>query len=940
MKELEKYISPFTERLFPEFYREEGQMFISFVKAYYEWLESENQIYYHARRLPDYRDIDKVIEDFIVFFKQKYLSNIQFTTASNKQLFIKNSLDFYRSKGTPRAIDLFFKLIHGLEAQVYYPSDDLFRLSDNEWVDVQYLEVVESPTNIQMVGEIIRGNKTGAEAYVERLVKVKKDTRFISVLYLANVTETNFKTGEQVSTLFKDTNVTTKIVGSLSKFSINRSDSGFELGETTYVEDGAGKKGIGRITDVTSYVGVIDFELLDGGWGYTANAEIIGSDRVLITRDYTIEGVTGSFYPDGNDFLYRRTPVMQFENVKQDLLSVDYDATVADPEEFSIGETVTSYDVGNNITFTGTIVSSTYEAGDTEGTIVVNYSSNTYSAGNLGDEIYLTGNTFVSNVVSSTSVSASANVIGYSNTATITYDSSGGVLNAGDILEQYYTINTDAGGNYRKLFANCTVSKAYSNIELGESYADIVYGVGCIRTDYPLERERDGVSFPAIGAGNFSNTNLGIINIVNTFYNGSCYVQDALGNPVETSFNITTISGFETEANFEIVGYNEEVIIPESFNDTLISAIPESTIIGSNLYQVNNNFDRGFNDTLVQTLGPWEDITIGSIEGIVSRNPGRGYAADPFFIIYEPRMYHIEKYDFFAEYELPPGSTQGLNFNIGEALIGQTSGTRGRLRVHDRENLTLKITRLDLDNNFIPGEIVTSEDTNFSATIIEGPPEYYNGTYVERREQRTGLNAIVKSEAFTGDGFATAVEVVDSGFGYFEEEDLTLVSSDDSSKTISVTGYLGKQGVGIGYHTNRRSFLSSDKYLQDNDFYQEYSYKVLTALPFDAYKDTLIKVLHVAGTKPFGGYLATTDVKLDILSSSESIDFELKSTVALLNENIFYSPTIIISASQDVIFEDEDVFFSPTVRNQILEQQYTFIDADDFVTYPHVISNA
>jgi len=267
MKELEKYISPFTERLFPEFYREEGQMFISFVKAYYEWLESENQIYYHARRLPDYRDIDKVIEDFIVFFKQKYLSNIQFTTASNKQLFIKNSLDFYRSKGTPRAIDLFFKLIHGLEAQVYYPSDDLFRLSDNEWVDVQYLEVVESPTNIQMVGEIIRGNKTGAEAYVERLVKVKKDTRFISVLYLANVTETNFKTGEQVSTLFKDTNVTTKIVGSLSKFSINRSDSGFELGETTYVEDGAGKKGIGRITDVTSYVGVIDFELLDGGWG-------------------------------------------------------------------------------------------------------------------------------------------------------------------------------------------------------------------------------------------------------------------------------------------------------------------------------------------------------------------------------------------------------------------------------------------------------------------------------------------------------------------------------------------------------------------------------------------------------------------------------------------------------------------------------------------------
>src|SRR5210317_606 len=86
---------------------------------------------YQSRKLPDYRDIDKTIDQFIIHFKEKYLVNVQFTTASNKQLFIKNSLDFYRAKGTERAVDLFFKLIHGFGAKVYYPGDDGFKASDN-----------------------------------------------------------------------------------------------------------------------------------------------------------------------------------------------------------------------------------------------------------------------------------------------------------------------------------------------------------------------------------------------------------------------------------------------------------------------------------------------------------------------------------------------------------------------------------------------------------------------------------------------------------------------------------------------------------------------------------------------------------------------------------------------------------------------------------------
>ena len=111
MKDIEKLISPLVENQFPSFYKEEGPQFIAFIKAYYEWMEQTGNITNMTRSLPSFRDIDTTLEEFIVQFKEKYLKNIQFDTATNKRLLVKNSLDLYRSKGTERSVDLFFNFI-------------------------------------------------------------------------------------------------------------------------------------------------------------------------------------------------------------------------------------------------------------------------------------------------------------------------------------------------------------------------------------------------------------------------------------------------------------------------------------------------------------------------------------------------------------------------------------------------------------------------------------------------------------------------------------------------------------------------------------------------------------------------------------------------------------------------------------------------------------
>lgn len=899
MKYIEKYISPLIKNQFPDFYNEEGPMFIAFVKAYYEWLENNFQeiaveddtgfeigdiieqgasrgkivtkygiyflveiftdepfkcntlcndltlarstsggvsfisiqrkynVEYLARRLPEYRDVDKTIDNFIVDFKNKYLPDIQFTTASNKQLFIKNSLDFYRAKGTERAVDLFFKLIYGFEAKVYYPGDDIFKPSDNEWVNVEYLEIEEAPENVQFVGQIIVGAKTAASAYVERLVRMRKGARYISIIYLSNVSG-SFQTDETVYTIHLSTNVTTRILGSLTSLEIVSTDSGFILGETLTAVDGAGKSAKARVSGVEDKVGVVNFELLQGGWGYSNNAIVLGSDRVLRLNNITIENL---------DLLNLNDPFYQFETIKQDLVYFEVDTLLP------LNSTVTGYDVLDAITFNGIVVNSN----DTTSSIVVNYNAATTDTALLLTtiELYTSGNVMSTSILSTNNnVSATANTIAFSDTATFKYTGVS-TITAGDTL---YQLNDE-----NQIFANAEVQFSYTDSLTNDRFVDVIRDTGVFRTNKPLISLNDGSVY---NITQMSNTLVGVIDIVNTFYNNANTYSETSG-----TYSDTTGLSYETKASFDIFSYNNTAEYIDLYSADRISEVPGVTLIDDEAYGLSGDPSLGYS-SIISDASVFTNVELGSIEAIITRNPGNGYPTDPFYVVYDPASYHLERYDYIMQYV-----ESDKNFLIGETIIGQTSAARGIITHHSINNKSLRATRINLAadlttaDDFIINEIIQGEDSGFSATLER--------VVENRRKPRTGLNASVLSEAQSGGGYASIIQIIDSGFGYYDEEFLTLVSINDENKRITAKAYLGKQGIGTGYHTNNKSFLSSNKYLHDNDFYQEYSYQVLTSMPFEIYKKTLIDVLHVAGTKPFGSYSSSTESAIEFDVDSE-----------------------------------------------------------------------
>ena len=374
MREIQAKIAPLIKNLFPSFYLDEGEDFVAFVEAYYEWLESNHQQLelrantnfkvgdtllqgnttgtvvavegnnalvsvdnfdafrcnvlcdeylpvssssggntyiekqyklspnYYGRKLFEMRDIDQTLDQFIVHFKEKYLKNIEFDTNTNKRLLVKNSFDLYRSKGTERSIDLFFRLIYGSTATVYYPGEDVMRLSAAQWYKPLYLEITNSPRTISLVGKQITGVTSGATAFVEKYIKRRVRGGFAYVLYISNVSGTfqNKELLADATGVFQDL---PNIIGSLTGLTVTGGSKLFAVGDIVTFTSVKGDEATGRVSSITNKTGVVDFIFNDSGWGYTvsgpasnySNNELLDRSQVIVsTKVLTLSNVVTS----------------------------------------------------------------------------------------------------------------------------------------------------------------------------------------------------------------------------------------------------------------------------------------------------------------------------------------------------------------------------------------------------------------------------------------------------------------------------------------------------------------------------------------------------------------------------------------------------------------------------------------------------------------------
>jgi len=129
-----------VNRQLPEFIRDEYPKFITFLEAYYEFLEAQantavtsNNLVTTAKSLRYISDVDESIDDFEKNFYNTYAAIVPLDVQANKALLFKQLLPLYRTKGSENSFKLLFQLVFGEDIDVILPKNNVLRASASNW---------------------------------------------------------------------------------------------------------------------------------------------------------------------------------------------------------------------------------------------------------------------------------------------------------------------------------------------------------------------------------------------------------------------------------------------------------------------------------------------------------------------------------------------------------------------------------------------------------------------------------------------------------------------------------------------------------------------------------------------------------------------------------------------------------------------------------------
>lgn len=824
----EKTVSNLIESHFPFFIQDEGPLFVEFVKQYYKWAETEGGFVKEVRSIPEYKDIDATTNEFLVYFKEKYLKNIQFNTAASTKRMVKHSLDLYRSKGTPRAIDLLFKVVFDAPAEVYLPSRDIFKLSSGDFYEQYYLEVSPAPINITFVGKQIVGVQTGATAFVEKLVRKKVKGVYTEVFTISNLRENvHFLTGEKVK-LASQISVkdNPRVIGSLTKVTVITGSRDFEVGDIVNINSELGLGAKGRVLDVDEVTGRVEFTLVDGGFGYSSNAAVYISEKVLRLANVQ---VNTAYSPD-------------YYFIDYDTINAPQAKINVIGDDFNLGDNVYTYYTNTDIKGYG-IVQGIVGNTTTSNLFVSVLSGNLECGGVDGVNAYYTeGNAVSANidVGGYTDTSAQGTIIGTKPTITINYAQTNPFAN-GETVYQLSDegLRTATGKVIDITYSTFTGTITVNDIDGLFDPQKTLYG-----TTSETEAIVTGINIDVgIVLSNLevyeSNTEFQFYSNVGNYVYSNSFTGNTYSNATITSISTGALASFEisnTFANPELIEINTDFV-----NGYLTTALSAAD------YELKLDLVTDVDTVLADALN-FDEITIGTIKYLYNINNGVDYNIAPIIKIDEPLISSYNKKDVILRIA---NSTGG--FFINELVRQPNTGALGQVKSSNSTIVSLRL--LNFENSF--SNTVANTDIVGVGSSSVATVQY---VYEDPTTKPMGLNAVVEAEVVSLQGSVAALEVIDSGVGYKHNELGTFESEDGQrvGTTLMLLGTRtantdtqGREGKSLGRYRNQNGFLSADKKIQDSFYYQEFSYEIRSSVTLDKYEAMLKQLLHVAGTKYF-----------------------------------------------------------------------------------------
>ena len=847
-----------------------------------------------TKTFSDLINSDETSTGLLNAFKKELYPNIRDSATGDLKFFIKHLKEFYRSRGSEKSFRTLFRLLWGQEQlEFYYPKVDLLKVSDGNWQQDIVLQLDYDTSYNDFNGLTITGATSGSSAFVSKITTRKVGSITIMELVLTNE-DGEFTIGETISaTLVSESILTAIVTGQVVGFTIVDGGTGYDVGDTISIEsdtvrlsletvtiggigyDGQLLQEDGTVPTAASYFsetsaeGVVLTEELPEfiGYGATANVSSTSSDQVTIMN---ITGGGSGFQPEDTfTFDNTDTNVVVTAGAVVKTISNPYTQTVITTNLYEAIQTSTFNVVGATtaLPFSVAVVggylignNETYASATKTGAVVTMSSQELQVYDDSNEEFR---------------VQLEESISGY---LLIDATDDAGSENAGEsILNEDTAPLAFADDDTLYLFDEDGVAIAGATTAVidDSSITNPTSDISINAADY-------NANFVTL-TGTYSRTSNTVTATVTAGHNLTQYftINNAFSSDPAAEYILTDNATWPSASKkFTVVRY-------DSANKRVFGHSTLGTFSnGNTVYLVNPNgtgqmsLETVLDGTLLQEDGVpatddaylgtsstegnvnHEEITVDVDGGtalssvITSQNPTIDFTADTTGTI-------VGTADDLASY-IP---TSIANSSVFTFTTTATSGTAaGTISLISNANNVFQSAMLTESQTFgtINSIAITSHGSGYEAIPTASASNDY---YASRYEVDTtnggflGRNATISIGALGG--AVTGVNITDSGFGYMTDPTI-IVPVNSTPAILAPTMAVTKTKTGA--HVGESGFPSSSKKLQDNDYYQDFSYVLQTTDSIDVWKQDVLKLLHPAGFKLFG------EVAIATLLNSQMFD--------------------------------------------------------------------
>ena len=830
-----------------------------------------------SRNLPHFQDIDKAPAGFVELFRKEFLQSVPKNVLADKGQILKNIKDFYRAKGNEDSYKYIFRILYGKEdVSFYYPSSDMLRLSDGRWTLDKTIKIDnESANNIgSFTGRRIVGELSNVSALVERTITYQVGATEITELYLssidANNASYNANTDSPASSFYVNEEVKTTVLdsdgqyafgnttGILSGINIVAGGSNYSVGDELQLSGGGGKEAKVKVSSVTDAT-ISTFNITDSGDGYSVGDAISffnegtggsgGSARIqsiVKTANVFIDSqIINTFKEDKiNSTAY--TAPLDSVDANTHLSSnstTTFSATASGTGSLPKKGDLLFYAERGGLAVENELDVFVAEAGCPSGTHTDRSTCNAdtsspghasggnnwpvYGGQNFDREEIATISTYdADSATYGTVVNVSGTTVTYA-LGSIYMEPTGGVktlrnFSNGLTVDIYDSQKDGTGSPMAANGYNAVMGDTGSNMIFGSTPAAVTSNThhgGLVFTEHEIGAIRS-VQVLSSGQG---YTSIPLVSVANN------KIESYKNNP----FKIGANSIFLTLASSIANEFTPNTIIKNSDNSasaTVLDFIDKPTDLvatGNTVLRVQMSSTEDFNPSDIITSYN-SDLSVTGIGDLSQANVSVGSTGSP--AVYTATF-----------------TQSSHGFVAGQKIVvsGSTSGTDG-----NKYNNTHTIASVPNTSTYtvtFPAVTDTSETNLNIRRVVTANLAASNTIFANTGI--AGNNAVISISSIAIGAIQT-LSIYDFGAGYTSAP--TLNASEIGDGTAILTGELGCLAEYDGYFAGPEGVLSGQNKLQDNYYYQDFSYVIKTDIDTATYRNKVLDLVHPSGLAMFG----------------------------------------------------------------------------------------